>query len=245
MRTFVSLNKANRRSFFVRMAIAGFSFCMGQLLFSQEADTLKKYREDQFYLGVVYSTSLGLPQNTYQNGLSYGVHAGFIRDIPLNKACNRAIGIGVGYATVSNYSDLLAEKNAEGAIVYSRIDRDRIYTRNKIETHAIEFPLEFRWRTSTYETNDFWRIYLGVKAAYLFSATSKLVARQAGGFSFDNPDINKWRYSAYIAFNFKGKWNIFAEYTLNNVFNSNARFSPSGSPINIRILNIGIRFYIL
>ena len=130
-----------------------------------------RYFEDQFYLGLTYNFVRNNPDGTDQRNLSYGLLAGIIKDVPLNKARTRAIGIGAGLALNSYYSNLVANELDE-AIVYSIQDT---INRSKLETHLLEFPLEFRWRNSNPEEYKFWRVYAGVKAAYVLGARSKFV----------------------------------------------------------------------
>ena len=128
----------------------------------QREETPEPYREDQFYMGITYNILLDLPNGVSQNNLSYGLQGGFIRDIPLNPECTFAIGIGLGYGVNSYYSNLRAiEEN--GDFRYEYLD-DADYRRNKVETHLIEVPLEFRWRTSTRESYKFWRITEGLNS---------------------------------------------------------------------------------
>ena len=62
-------------------------------IISKKIDDLK-YREDQFYTGITYNFLENKPSGISQQGLSGGLHFGFIRDFPINKNSTRAIGIG-------------------------------------------------------------------------------------------------------------------------------------------------------
>jgi hypothetical protein len=59
--------------------------------------------------------------------------------------------------------------------VYSYIDAETTYNKNKFSQLSIDVPLEFRWRTSTYASHKFWRIYGGLKLSYLLYDNSILM----------------------------------------------------------------------
>src|SRR5690606_31763069 len=56
-----------------------------------------KYLEDQFYVGLTYNFLMDMPTDVTQRNLSYGLHGGFIKDIPLNLGRTVGLGIGIGY----------------------------------------------------------------------------------------------------------------------------------------------------
>ena len=91
-----------------------------------------RYFEDQFYVGLSYNFILNHPEGSNQRNLSYGLQAGVIKDIPLNRAGTKAIGIGAGLALNSYYSNLVADISGDD-ISYS-INDD--ITRSKLETHS-------------------------------------------------------------------------------------------------------------
>ena len=132
---------------------------MGSAQQSNEED-INRYLEDQFYIGIGINFLTERPENVVQNSLSYNLQLGFIKDIPINRNRNFGLGFGLGYATNSYYSNIRAD-NSSGEIVYSLLSTDD-FKRNKLETHAIEVPLELRWRTSTATEYRFWRIYGGI-----------------------------------------------------------------------------------
>ena len=65
----------------------------GQNISSDTTNVDDKYREDQFYISVTYNLIGKKPSGLSQNGFSSGIHCGFIRDMPINKARNVAFGI--------------------------------------------------------------------------------------------------------------------------------------------------------
>jgi len=101
-----------------------------------------KYLEDQFYLGITYNFLLDKPADVTQRNLSYGLQGGFIKDIPLNSNRTFGLGIGMGLAVNSYYSNMLASETNTG-IAYTVVGEDIDLKRSKIETHLIELPFEF------------------------------------------------------------------------------------------------------
>ncbi|WP_300027861.1 porin family protein [uncultured Maribacter sp.] len=197
----------------------------------------KRYLEDQFYLGLSYNFILNHPEGSNQRNLSYGLQAGIIKDIPLNRTGTKAIGIGVGLALNSYYSNLVADISGE-TISYS-INDD--ITRSKLETHLLEFPLEFRWRNSTAEEYKFWRLYGGIKAAYVLGARSKYDLGDISS-GFKNMDLNEFQYGLTFSFGYN-TFNINTYYSLTELFNGSA--SVNGEVLQYRPLRIGLIFYIL
>jgi len=219
--------------------------CSGWLLGQQdtivvvEADS--KYFEDQFYFGVNYNVLIGAPDGISQSSFSSGIMGGFIKDIPINKRRNVGFGLGVGLSINTIYSDLLATKNANGTISYQEVPADVDYNRNKLSMHFVEFPLEFRWRSSRAEDYRFWRIYSGVRLQYLFSGRSKFVT-DTERISFSNSDIRDFQYGIYVSFGYN-TWNFYAQYNVTNVFEDD-RYLMDGEPLEVNIIKAGLIFYI-
>lgn len=200
-----------------------------------------KYLEDQFYIGLTYNLLLNKPPSVTQQNLSYGLLAGFIKDIPLNEQRNFAVGVGLGYAVSSYYSNILATETPDG-ITYSVIDGDFAYKRNKIETHVVEMPLELRWRNSTATEHRFWRIYTGFKLGYIVGTRSKIVTESYKD-SFYNRDTRNFRYGLMLNVGYN-TFNIHIYYALNDFFEDSTTLD-TGESLSLTPLSIGIIFYIL
>ncbi len=210
---------------------------------AQTDDKVDNYLEDQFYVGITYNFLLDKPVNTTQRNLSYGLLGGYIKDIPFNSQRNVGLGIGLGYAVNSYYTNILGNETASG-IEYMVLedDVDFEFKRSKIETHLIELPVEFRWRTSNATDYKFWRIYTGIKFGYVIGARSKFIS-DTQKISFTNSDIRKFNYG--LTFNFGyNTFNFQAYYALNNLFDEEVSLLEGGS-LDLRPLRIGIVFYIL
>lgn len=226
-----------------------FVFSIGQFVNSQETTTQKKiedrYLEDQFYVGIGYNFLVDKPEPVIQRNLSYNLQLGVIKDVPLNKNRNFGLGIGVGYATNSYYTNVVALELEQG-VVYRLPMGDEGFDRSKFETHALEFPFEIRWRTSNPVDYKFWRIYAGFKAEYLFSRRSKLVAQDLGEFdgntTFSNPNIGQWQYGIMLNFGYN-TWNLHLYWTLSDFLDENALFE--NQVLTLTPLRIGVIFYIL
>lgn len=227
---------------YVVLVLLSFSLFVAQSQEVQDSnvDVDRRYLEDQFYIGLGYNVLFNRPENTVQRNLSYNLQAGFIKDIPLNFRRNVGLGIGVGYAVNSYYSNIVATKT-NNVVSYEVMDQAD-FNRSKLETHAVEFPLELRWRTSTVEEYKFWRIYAGVKLGYVFSGRSKLVM-EGGSTSFSNDDIQSFQYGLMLNFGYN-TWNIHTYYGLSPLLEETTQLQ-NGEKIDTKVLRIGLIFYIL
>ncbi len=214
---------------------------LGSVIRAQESvQEDDRYLEDQFYIGITYNFLLQQPDGVKQRSLSYGLQAGFIKDIPLTRYRTTALGVGLGYGVYSYYSNLLATETG-GSSNYSVIGEGTDFTRNKVEAHMLELPVEFRWRNSTASEYKFWRIYTGIKLAYVVGARSKFVS-DTGSITFTNTDLSKFQYG--LTFNMGwNTFNIHAYYALNDLFNDTVQVN--GENIAMRPLRLGLIFYIL
>ena len=202
-----------------------------------------RYFEDQFYIGLTYNILLDKPDNVDQRNLSYGLQAGFIKDIPINKNRTTALGIGLGYGVYSYYTNLRAIENLDD-FNYNVITEIDSLKRNKLENHMLELPLEIRWRNSTASEYKFWRVYAGIKLGYVLGGRSKYVSNKANEErdSFYNSDIRRFQYG--LTFNFGyNTFNLHAYYALNSLLNDGV--TVEGMDISMKPLRIGLIFYIL
>jgi hypothetical protein len=198
------------------------------------------YREDQFYFAITYNTLVNKPSALSQRKFSSGFSAGFLRDMPINKKRTVAIASGIGF-TYNNYNQNLAITSSAENPVYTFINSETEYNTNKFSLLSIDVPLEFRWRTSTYESHKFWRIYGGLKLSYLLYDRSIFDGANGKVVVTGNPDFNKFQYGAYISSGYN-TINLYAYYGLNSLFKS---AKVNDESVNIRALNFGIIFYIL
>lgn len=207
----------------------------------QVVDSL--YREDQFYIGISYNLMDNQPAGFSQNGFSGGLHLGFIRDMPINKRRNHAIGIGLGFSTNTYNTNLFIGEDESGASIYSILNSQEVrYDSNRFNTNLIEMPIQYRWRTSTATKTNFWRIYTGIKLGYIYHYKARFEQTNNIVIQTDIPELNRLRYAATITLG-NGSFNAFLHYNLNTLFNKDARID--GSPVNLQPIKFGIEFYLL
>lgn len=206
----------------------------------QEIKVDSLYREDQFYFGFNYNTLQQKPDGISQQKFSIGISGGFLRDMPINKNRTKAFATGLG-VSYNNYNQNLGITGTAENAVYTVLDSDSDFDKNNFTQLLIDVPVEFRWRTSTYESYKFWRIYGGVKFSYL--AYSKSVFKDGQGKTVitNNPDFNKFLYGLYLSAGYN-TLNVYAYYGLNPIFKSAA---IEGRKVDMKALSVGVIFYIL
>lgn len=205
-----------------------------------EVDSL--YREDQFFVGVTYNLLGNLPSGISQSGFSSGFHLGFIRDFPINKRRNIAFGLGVGYSWNSFNQNLLISEESDSNYIYSIIDDNAVYSKNKFSQHLVEVPFEFRWRSSTQTDYKFWRIYTGLKTGYVVTNSSKYEGNPENSKYRNIKDFNDLQYGLTLSVGYN-TWNFYLYYALNPIFDSNALLNEDSMQMNA--IKIGLIFYIL
>lgn len=233
----------------MRLGLSCFFFLSVFNIFSQESVTPKDtlavkidslYREDQFYVGVTYNSLINKPSGLSQGRISTGFSLGFLRDMPVNKSRTIAIAPGIGLA-YNNYNQNLAITSTNQGQVYTIVDSDANYNKNRFEQLFVEVPVEFRWRSSTPESTKFWRVYGGFKFSYLVFDKSVYVDDQVKSTITNNKDFNKMLYGAYISTGYNTV-NVYFYYGLNSLFKS---AKIDNEPIKMSSMNIGVMFYIL
>ncbi len=222
-----------------------FLFLFGSL-FSQETPSDNeevinpKYREDQFYVGVTYNFLENKPSGMSQQGLSGGLHLGFIRDFPINENRNVAFGIGLGYSN-NSYNHNLYIKEEDNSVTYQILDNSVVgYQKSKLNIHVLEVPVQFRWRTSTAKTYKFWRVYTGVKFGYVFNSIVKYKGGLGDFKQKNTPHLNRIKTTADISFGWN-TWNFHIAYGLNKLFSNEAKVN--GEAIDITEIKFGLMFY--
>ena len=221
-------------------------FLLPYVLFAQvlEGDLTKDvdslYREDQFYVGLTFNLLTNKPQDFSQNGLSAGLQFGFIRDFPINKRRNKAIGIGLGLAVDTYNQNLFI--NEEGLLTYSILDDDAGKDVNRFTIYTLEFPLEYRWRTSTPDKYAFWRIYAGIKLGYILSFNTTFEDNDRDISVNDLSPINRLQYGPSLSFGYSTV-NFQAYYGINSIFNDDA--IVDNETVDLQVLRLGIVFYFL
>lgn len=209
------------------------------LYYEKKIDSL--YREDQFYFGVTYNVLQNKPQGVSQDGFSTGIHAGFLRDMPINKSRTFAFAAGLGLAYQAYNQNLLISKT-EQTFTYSAIDRDISFKKNQFSFINVDLPLEVRWRTSTPESHKFFRLYSGFKLSYMIFNDSRFISNSGDIKINNNKQFNAFQYGVYLATGYN-TWNFYAYYGFNTIFKPEAKFD--GRAMELSTLNLGLQFYIL
>lgn len=227
---------------FIQILIIGLPL----LNFSQEEEKQvvidSLYREDQFYASMTYNALTNLNSGVSQSGFSTGFHLGFIRDMPINKRRNIAIGLGVGLSSNSYNQNILIGENS-GSYSYDLINESEInVTKNKFTTYLIDVPIELRWRTSETTVYKFWRIYPGFKFSYLLYNSTKLRSDIVDNNLSNVTDFNELQYGLTLSVGY-GDWNFHFYYGLNPIFSNQATLNDQS--LDISAMKIGIMFYIL
>ena len=197
------------------------------------------FREDQFYFSITYNLLRNTPEAYSQYSFSSGVTLGFLRDIPISKDRNFAIGLGLGYS----YNDIkhnlkIADIASSEQYVYSI---DESYDKSKLRLHYLELPIEFRWRNASYESHKFWRIYTGFKVGYLFASKSIFESSTESYAISNSKELRKVQYGPYLSVGYN-TINLYAYYSLKSNFD-NVKIGNDDLALNS--FNVGFIFYIL
>lgn len=224
-----------------------FCLCYSMQSWSQAQQSMDsidtKYREDHFYIGVTYNLLLNKPGAAQTRGLSGGINFGYLRDIPINKRRNIAVALGLGMSFDEYGNTLFVGETAEDTSIFTVLDASKVdYDRNRFSTAMLEVPLELRWRSSTADKYRFWRLYMGVRAGYVY--WYKAAFKQPGN-NVNQTNIAEFenlRLGATLSFGYNNV-NFFGYYGL-TPFYKNA-ITTNGVPVDMTSLKLGLLFYIL
>jgi len=200
-----------------------------------------KYREDQFYATITYNLMQGKPEGYSQYSFSTGLGAGFLRDMPVNKRRNRSVAIGLGYS-YNNIKHNFTVTRIDGQNVYKTLSSDA-YDKNKLVLHYLELPLELRWRNSDSLSHKFWRVYVGLKASYLFASKAQYVQDGTTVTVRNDANLSKLIYGTYLSLGWN-TWNLYAYYSLTPLYD-NVIIGDEGQRLKMHSLKLGLVFYIL
>ena len=107
-------------------------------------------------------------------------------------------------------------------------------------SNSIEFPISLRWRNSSPNNNQFWRVYSGFKFQRNFLSKLKYTTGEIKNIS---DEVNNWNKELYLSFGYN-TWNFHFSYGLNQII-QNLQNQYSGKSFKVRSLKIGLIFYIL
>ncbi len=207
------------------------------------AETDSLYREDQFYVGVGINVLVNKPAEMSQSGFSGGLHFGYIKDMPLNKRRNIAIGIGLGLSLDTYSHNLFIGETDPNESIFDVIDNGVEFDTNRFSTQVIEIPIHFRWRTSSIgDDSAFWRIYTGFNIGYMYFFKSTFEQTNNTVNQTDLDELNRTTFDYYFSFG-KSKINFFFKYNLNSFFDG--KLSDTQEELNLNTIKAGVVFYIL
>tara|TARA_B100001996_G_C18512272_1_gene535876 strand:+ start:110 stop:781 length:672 start_codon:yes stop_codon:yes gene_type:complete len=201
-------------------------------------DDLGFYREDQIYIGFSFISLDSNNKSFSQRGLSNHFQMGFVRDIPLISSGKLAIGLGLGYS-FQNYNSNLIRFNIdnENSIF---IVNNNLNQKSKLSFNFIEFPISLRWRNSSLNDYQFWRVYTGIKFQRNFLSKLKYSSYNTNNIS---NEVKNWNKELYLSFGYN-TWNFYFSYGLNQIM-KNIRDQYSNKSFKVRPLKIGLIFYLL
>jgi hypothetical protein len=196
-----------------------------------------RYAEDQLYFLITYNQLYNQPSQVSGSGFSYGLSAGYIKDIPLTKQGDFAVGLGIGY-NYDSFNHGLKVTEVDGEVTFE-VDND--LQTNRLLLHNLEFPLEIRWRDSDATKYSFWRIYAGIKASYNLSNTFRFNDGTQSR-SFDNVSrFNDWQYGLTLSVGYNAL-TAHLYYGLTPILQNS---SLGTTEISTKIIRIGLIFYLL
>ncbi len=207
---------------------------------SAQKDSLQlgdRYADDQIYASISYAQFFNQPTTISRSGFSYAISTGFIKDIILNKKGNVSLALGLGYG-FDFFNHELKVEEVNNIITFNASSN---LESNIFKSHNLEFPLEFRWRTSTASRYDFWRIYGGVKFLYNLSNKFQFVENSTEFIYKNIGSYNSFQYGLSLSAGYDA-FNVNFYYSLTPLFNG---ATVNGEDINISILKFGLIFYIL
>lgn len=216
-----------------------FLFSFSKLTSQVVVDSINDaYLEDQIYVTMMYNIIKNKPADVTQNGFSGGLSLGFIKDIPINKTRTIGFGLGLGYSYNVVISNLQIVEDISKNNSFSLVDD---YTYNRLKSHAIEMPIEFRWRNSSSTKYKFWRIYGGVTFTYNFMNKSEFKNDLITVTVKDIDSYNKFQSNVFVSAGYS-TWNLYFKYDLIPLFKD---AYLDGDKIDMNEFALGLRFYIL
>lgn len=224
----------------MKTLFSGILLCSFGTLLCQEIskETIDEhYLEDQIYTSITYNILIDTPNGVNQKGFSGGFSLGFIKDIPFNSKRTFGMAIGIGYNYNAYIQNILFTDNNK--LITATLASD--YNSNRFVSNSVEFPLEFRWRTSSPSNYKFTRVYIGGKIGYAFQTRSKF-SNDYGVIKTKNvAAFNKINYGLTLAIGYS-TFNLYMYYGIKPLFKS---LQIDQDPIDMKELQVGFKFYIL
>ena len=192
--------------------------------------------KDRLVIDLSYDMLLNLPDSIKTTGFSRGFNAYFTYDIVLGKSkFSVAPGIGIGN---NNYFMNYSLSSDSLGTYFNKISDDIDVKKTKIALSYIDIPLELRYRSTPNKKGSSWKLAAGIKAGMMIQNKWKYKGEDLSNNgsevkfkSYDIENINKFRYGVMMRGGY-GMWNVFAYYSLSDVFNDKG---PSMTPLSFGI----------
>ncbi|MCY4253209.1 MAG: hypothetical protein OXC64_00560 [Flavobacteriaceae bacterium] len=202
-------------------------------------NTGQAYREDQIYLGLSFMSIVRNQSDFFQRGVSSHFQIGVVRDFPLSVDGRWAIGLGLGYSTAQFSSNLKRLSNTATQTLAYELEAETSSSTTANGFQSIEFPIELRWRDSSPQDYQFWRVHSGIKFLWNISAKSKFEDSKTNILH----EINRWSSELFLAFGYN-TWNIYVSYELKPVL-TNLPIIQMESSLQMNALKLGLIFFLL
>ena len=139
----------------------------------------------------------------------------------------KILNMGVVYFTIPFLLQYLGQTNyGIWVTIFSIVNDETVFTKNKYFTYLVEVPFEFRWRNSTPTAYKFWRIYSGFKFGYVFANQAKYEGEPTNVKLNALDRFNKLQYGLTLSAGYN-TWNIHMYYALNSIFDNNTKLDVS------------------
>jgi hypothetical protein len=215
-----------QKQYFLILLIANLSLA--------QLPTDSSYREDQIYASIGYPLLISKPEGLTQNKLSHTFSLGFIRDMPINRTRNIAIGLGLGLNYNVVYTNLQFIDDMKKSIFVSS---DLI---NQWSSLNAEIPLELRWRSSTPTNYQFWRLYAGLVGHY--SLMAKQSTRTAISETINSLSVQKFRLALRLSIG-NNTWNLTYSHPIDSFFDFD-KSTQNKLVSELKTAKLGLIFYI-
>ena len=109
-------------------------------------------------------------------------------------------------------------RDASGVPQIAMMESDE-YKSSRFALQTLDIPIQVRFRGSTAERYDFWRVYAGVTVSWVIKDYATL---NNGAFKvryYNLPYLQNWLFTANLQVGY-GKFTLRADYTLNPLFRS-------------------------
>lgn len=200
------------------------------------------YLDDQLYISLAYNILVSTPKDMKTYSFPNTLSLGYIRDIPLNARRNIGLGAGIGLSYHQYYSNLAMTRDASGVPQIAMMESDE-YKSSRFALQTLDIPIQVRFRGSTAERYDFWRVYAGVTVSWVIKDYATL---NNGAFKvryYNLPYLQNWLFTANLQVGY-GKFTLRADYTLNPLCRSSRTGDIPGLG-DTRSISLGLLVYIL